>query len=142
MSLTHHATELERDLTERREWGFGFLVSAGLAAWVLSGPFGSSGGGGGGGGTDEPAWSVVIQVMPAVQGVVVGMIALAWIVTQWRRHDCELVARVRGLVLATAWSLVGVALVGSYAALFWFDAPSVAPPVLFFPLEAVDATSG
>lgn len=137
MSQTHRATELERGFTERRDWGVGFLVSAGLAAWVLSGAFGSSGGGG----TDEPAWSVVIRVMPAVQGAVAGMTALAWLVSQWQRHDRELVARVRGLVLTTAWSLVGVAIIGSYAALFWFDVPPVAPPVVFFPLETVDTYS-
>jgi len=137
MSQTHHTIELERDFTERRDWGDGFLASAGLAAWVLSGAFGSSGGGG----TDEPARSVVIRVMAAVQGAVMGMTALAWLVSQWQRHDRELVARVRGLVLMTAWSLVGVEIIGSYAALFWFDAPPVVPPVVFFPLEAVDTYS-
>lgn len=138
MSETHHVTELERDFTERRDWGIRFVVLAGLAAWMLSGAFGSSGRGGS---AEEPGWSVVIQVMPAVQGAVVGMIALAWLVTQWRRYDPEFVTRVRGLVLTTAWGLVGVSIVGSYAALFWIDTPPSVPPVVLFPLEAVDASA-
>lgn len=137
MSETQPATELGRDFTERRDWGIRFVLLAGLAAWVLSGAFGSSGYGGGA----EPAWSVVIRVMPAVQGAVVGMIALAWLATQWRRDDREFVARVRGLVLSTAWGLVGVAIVGSYVALFFFGTPPEAQPVVYFPLEAVDTYS-
>lgn len=132
------APELERDFTEQRDWGIRFLVVSGLAAWLLSGAFGSSGRGGSDG---EPSWNVVIQVMPAVEGAVVGLIALGWLVTQWQRHDREFVRRVRGLVLSAAWSLVGVALVGSYAALFLTDPSLHAPPVVFFPLEVVDTYS-
>jgi hypothetical protein len=135
MTLDQQATELERDFTERRDWGIRFALVAGLAAWVLSGAFGSSGGGGAG----EPTWSVVIQVMPAVQGAVVGIIALAWLVTQWRRDDRAFVARVHGTVLAAAWGLVAVAIIGSYVMLFASGTPSDSPPVVFFPLEAVDA---
>lgn len=130
--------EIERDFTEQRDWGIRFLVLAGLAAWVLSGAFGSSGGGGG---ETGPSWSVVVQVMPAVQGAVVGMIALAWLVTQWQRHDRQFVVRVRRLVLMTAWALVLVAIIGSYAALIWFDRPPTNPPVVFFPLELRDVSS-
>jgi hypothetical protein len=138
MSETQPATDLELDFTERRDWGIRFVLVAGLAAWVLTVAFGSSGYGGGSG---EPEWSVVIRVMPAVQGAVVGMIALAWLVTQWRRDDREFVARVHGLVLLIAWGLVGVAIVGTYAALFFFESPPRMPPVVFFPLEAVDSYS-
>ncbi|WP_405216702.1 hypothetical protein [Agrococcus sp. Ld7] len=127
--------EIERDFTEQRDWGIRFLVVAGLAAWLLSGAFGSSGGGGG---ETGPSWSVVVQVMPAVQGAVLGMIALGWLVTQWQRHDRHFVLRVRRLVLLTAWALVGVAIVGSYAALFFVDRPPSTPPVVYFPLELVD----
>lgn len=129
--------EIERDFTEQRDWGIRFLMLAGLASWLLSGAFGSSGGGGGESG---PSWSVVVQVMPAVEGAVVGMIALAWLVTQWQRHDRQFVLRVRRLVLVTAWALVAVAIVGSYAALFFVDRPPASPPVVFFPLELVDAS--
>ena len=100
MTATQHATELDRDFTERRDWGIRFLVVAGLAAWVLSGAFGSSGFGDG---SEEPSWSVLVRVMPAVQGAVVGFIALAWLVTQWQRHDRVFVRRVQRLVLVTAW---------------------------------------
>jgi hypothetical protein len=34
-----------------------------------------------------------------------------------------------------------VAIVGTYAALFSFAAPTGVPPVVFFPLEAVDTYS-
>lgn len=139
MTTAHPATPLEgqRDFTEQRDWGIRFVIVAGLAAWLLSGAFGSSGGGGGESG---PSWSVVIQVMPSVHGAVVGMIALAWIVTQWERHDREFVMRVRRLVLLTAWTLVAVAIVGSYAALFFVDRPPASPPVVFFPLQLVDVS--
>lgn len=138
VTTTQPITELERDFTERRDWGIRFLVLSGLAAWALSGAFGSSGRGGADG---EPSWNVVIQVMPAVEGAVVGLIALGWLVTQWQRHDVEFVRRVHGLVLATAWGLVGVAIVYSYAALFFIGAPPDAPPVVFFPLEVVGTSS-
>lgn len=138
MTLAQQATELDRDFTERRDWGIRFLVLSGLASWVLSGAFGSSGRGDSEG---EPGWNVVIQVMPAVQGAVVGLIALGWLVTQWQRHDREFVERVRGLVLATSWTLVGVAIVSSYSALFFVDPPAVNPPVVYFPLEVVDVSS-
>ena len=138
MTVAQPVTDLDRDLTERRDWGIRFLVLSGLAAWVLSGAFGSSGGRGPDG---EPSWNVVIQVMPAVEGAVVGLIALGWLVTQWQRHDRAFVRRVRGLVLATAWGLVAVAIVGAYVALFFGDAPMDAPPVVFFPLEAVETSS-
>lgn len=137
MTATQQATELDRDFTERRDWGIRFLVVAGLAAWVLSGAFGSSGFSSSGG---EPSWSVVVRVMPAVQGAVVGMIALAWLVTQWQRHDRELVARVQRLVIVTAWALVAVAVVGAYVALRVMDVPDATPPTVLFPLELVDAT--
>jgi len=138
MTDTQRATELDRDFTERRERGVRFLVAGALAAWLLSGAFGSSGRGAG---PDGPGWSVVIQVMPAVQGAVVGMIALGWLVTQWRRDDRMFVERVHRLVLTTPWGLVGVAVVGSYAALLLTDAPGDGPPVVHFPLEVVDTDS-
>ncbi|WP_347753775.1 hypothetical protein [Agrococcus sp. ProA11] len=130
------ALEIERDFTEQRDWGIRFVMLAGLASWVLSGAFGSSGGGGG---ENGPSWSVVVQVMPAVEGAVVGVIALAWLATQWQRHDRQFVVRVQRLVLLTAWALVAIAIVGSYVALFWVDRPPSSPPVVFFPLEVVDA---
>lgn len=121
--------QLERDFTERRDWGVRFLLVAGVAVWLLSGVFGSSGYGG------EDSWSVTIGVIPEVRGAVIGMVALAWLVTEWQRHDRAFVTRVRGLVLSVAWSLVAVAAVGSYAALFLIERAPSEPPTVFFPLE-------
>ncbi|ROR66710.1 hypothetical protein [Agrococcus jenensis] len=129
-SATTQLTDV--DFTERRDWGIRFLVLGFLAAWLLTFALGSTGVGGG----DEPGWSATVHVMREVQGAVVGLVALAWLVMQWQRHDPVFVRRVRRLVLGVAWGLVLGAVVAGYLTVRLSES-ALGPPVAIFPLEIV-----